>query len=98
MKADVIKAIESHPCYNETAHTKFARMHLPVAPRCNIQCNYCNRKYEGQNPSEDEYQKVTVTIISIIISIVRASKNKKAKQAAEAQNEVAAPAEEKPAE
>ena len=26
-------------------------MHLPVAPRCNIQCNYCNRKYDCSNES-----------------------------------------------
>lgn len=45
------KALDSHPCYNEKAHTKFARMHLPVAPRCNIQCNYCNRKYDCSNES-----------------------------------------------
>lgn len=51
MKDEVIRAIESHPCYNEAAHSKFARMHLPVAPRCNIQCNYCNRKYDCSNES-----------------------------------------------
>ncbi|NLL94194.1 MAG: nitrogenase cofactor biosynthesis protein NifB [Thermoplasmatales archaeon] len=45
------KALETHPCYNEEAHRKFARMHLPVAPRCNIQCNYCNRKYDCSNES-----------------------------------------------
>jgi len=44
-------AIKRHPCYNEDAHKKFARMHLPVAPRCNIQCNYCNRKYDCSNES-----------------------------------------------
>ena len=26
-------------------------MHLPVAPKCNIQCNYCNRKYDCTNES-----------------------------------------------
>jgi nitrogen fixation protein NifB len=26
-------------------------MHLPVAPRCNIQCNYCNRKFDCCNES-----------------------------------------------
>ena len=26
-------------------------MHLPVAPKCNIQCNYCNRKYDCVNES-----------------------------------------------
>lgn len=30
-----------HPCFqNETA--KVARMHLPVAPYCNIKCSFCN--------------------------------------------------------
>ncbi|MFQ6119853.1 MAG: radical SAM protein [Methanosarcinales archaeon] len=33
-----------HPCYNEKAHFKVARIHLPVAPKCNIQCNFCIRK------------------------------------------------------
>lgn len=35
-----------HPCYNEDAHHFFARMHVPVAPACNIRCKYCNRKYD----------------------------------------------------
>ena len=35
-----------HPCFSFNAHLKFARMHLPVAPYCNINCNYCNRKYD----------------------------------------------------
>jgi nitrogen fixation protein NifB len=26
-------------------------VHLPVAPKCNIQCNYCNRKYDCSNES-----------------------------------------------
>lgn len=34
----------THPCYNEKAHFTTARIHLPVAPCCNIQCNYCTRK------------------------------------------------------
>ena len=40
-----------HPCYNADAHTKYARMHLPVAPACNISCNYCNRKFDCVNES-----------------------------------------------
>lgn len=48
---DVAEALRTHPCYNEDAHRSFARMHLPVAPRCNIQCNYCNRKYDCTNES-----------------------------------------------
>ena len=48
---EVLKAVETHPCYNDEAHRRFARMHLPVAPACNIQCNYCNRKYDCSNES-----------------------------------------------
>ena len=45
------EALREHPCYDGDAHTKFARMHVPVAPKCNIQCNYCNRKYDCSNES-----------------------------------------------
>lgn len=45
------QALATHPCYNEDAHRNFARMHIPVAPRCNIQCNYCNRKFDCCNES-----------------------------------------------
>lgn len=41
---------ETHPCYNCGAG-EFGRMHLPVAPKCNIQCNYCLRKYDCPNES-----------------------------------------------
>ena len=40
-----------HPCYSAEAHQYFARLHLPVAPACNIQCHYCNRKYDCANES-----------------------------------------------
>ncbi len=33
-----------HPCFDEKAHRLVGRLHLPVAPRCNIQCAYCERK------------------------------------------------------
>ncbi len=50
-RPDLKAMLETHPCYNECAHRKFARMHLPVAPKCNIQCNFCNRKYDCTNES-----------------------------------------------
>ncbi|RUQ39323.1 MAG: nitrogenase cofactor biosynthesis protein NifB [Candidatus Competibacteraceae bacterium] len=40
-----------HPCYSSKAHRHFARLHLAVAPKCNIQCHYCNRKYHCSNES-----------------------------------------------
>ncbi|MCG9969741.1 nitrogenase cofactor biosynthesis protein NifB [Pelotomaculum terephthalicicum JT] len=35
-----------HPCFSSEAKHKYARIHLPVAPRCNISCNYCSRKFD----------------------------------------------------
>ncbi len=46
--SDILK---THPCFSEKAHHKFGRIHLPVAPRCNIQCRYCIRKYDCANES-----------------------------------------------
>lgn len=49
---EALKArIENHPCYSEEAHHHYARMHVAVAPACNIQCNFCNRKYDCANES-----------------------------------------------
>jgi nitrogen fixation protein NifB len=50
--SDEIRAkVQNHPCYSEDAHHYFARMHVAVAPACNIQCHYCNRKYDCSNES-----------------------------------------------
>ena len=43
--------IQDHPCFAEEAHHYFARMHVAVSPACNIQCNYCNRRYDCANES-----------------------------------------------
>ncbi len=40
---------KNHPCYSGGCQN--ARIHLPVAPACNISCNYCNRKYDCVNES-----------------------------------------------
>jgi nitrogen fixation protein NifB len=48
---EIRSKVENHPCYSEDAHHYFARMHVAVAPACNIQCHYCNRKYDCSNES-----------------------------------------------
>ena len=40
-----------HPCFDDTARQRFARIHLPVAPDCNIQCKFCRRVYDFANES-----------------------------------------------
>lgn len=43
--------LSRHPCFNENAKGVCGRVHLPVAPRCNIKCNYCDRRYDCVNES-----------------------------------------------
>lgn len=40
-----------HPCFSAEARDLFGRIHLPVARRCNMQCNFCNRRYDCVNES-----------------------------------------------
>jgi nitrogenase cofactor biosynthesis protein NifB len=40
-----------HPCFNGGCASENARIHLPVAPKCNISCNYCVRKFDCVNES-----------------------------------------------
>ncbi len=47
----VREKVRDHPCYSERAHHHFARLHVAVAPGCNLRCNYCNRKYDCANES-----------------------------------------------
>lgn len=46
-----LRKIQEHPCFSEKACHRFGRMHLAVAPRCNIQCNYCIRDFDCVNES-----------------------------------------------
>lgn len=45
------KSLEQHPCFHGKASAHWGRIHLPVAPNCNIQCNFCNRLYACVNES-----------------------------------------------
>lgn len=38
------ETIRCHPCFDARAHDRVGRVHLPVAPRCNIQCAFCERR------------------------------------------------------
>jgi nitrogen fixation protein NifB len=41
--------VDTHPCYDLEASGRFGRIHVPVAPRCNIKCNYCIREFACAN-------------------------------------------------
>ena len=60
MTEELMQKTKEHPCYTCSEH-KYARIHLPVAPSCNVQCNYCVRKFDCPNESRPG---VTSTILT----------------------------------
>jgi nitrogen fixation protein NifB len=46
-----MKDFSQHPCFNAKSRETHGRIHLPVAPKCNVQCNFCDRKYCCVNES-----------------------------------------------
>jgi nitrogen fixation protein NifB len=44
------RVLHGHPCFGGNRH-KNGRIHLAVAPRCNIKCGYCDRKHDCANES-----------------------------------------------
>jgi nitrogen fixation protein NifB len=44
------KNMQGHPCFGGD-HKNNGRMHLAVAPRCNIKCGYCTRRHDCANES-----------------------------------------------
>ena len=57
----------SHPCFNGCGGD-YARIHLPVARDCNIQCNYCVRKFDCPNESRPG---VTTRVLSPVEALDR---------------------------
>ena len=51
----------AHPCFNASVKGECGRVHLPVAPKCNIKCNYCNRKYDCVNESRPGVSSALLT-------------------------------------
>ena len=43
--------LSHHPCFNADVKHQYGRIHLPVAPNCNVRCNFCDRKYDCINES-----------------------------------------------
>ena len=43
LQHDEAAQLPFHPCFNEKAHGRIARIHVPIAPRCNLACGYCER-------------------------------------------------------
>jgi nitrogen fixation protein NifB len=63
--------IAEHPCYGAGASSQFARIHLPVAPKCNISCRYCVRDFHCVN---DSRPAVCSEILTPVEALKRAEK------------------------
>jgi nitrogen fixation protein NifB len=53
--------LTQHPCFNREAGKTAARIHLPVAPRCNVQCNFCDRRFDCLNESRPGVTSAVLT-------------------------------------
>lgn len=53
--------LENHPCFNKDSCHTHGRIHLPVAPKCNIQCMYCDRKNDCVNESRPGVTSAVLT-------------------------------------
>ncbi|UCH89996.1 MAG: radical SAM protein [Thermoplasmata archaeon] len=40
------QSVSVHPCFSVLASKTYGRIHLPVAPSCNVQCGFCNRSFD----------------------------------------------------
>lgn len=68
--------IKIHPCFGDDCET-YARLHLPVAPACNIQCNYCLRKYDCVNESRPGVTTRLLSSEEAVLLCERAAKKMK---------------------
>jgi len=71
--AMITDIVEEHPCFNDAAHDRVGRIHLPVAPRCNIRCNYCEHRMcpDVQHPGWASRLLSVSEAVDLVDSIVR---------------------------
>src|SRR6185369_18038709 len=65
---DMKNRIQGHPCFGGNHH-KNGRMHLAVAPKCNIKCGYCSRKHDCANESRPGVTSRLMTPEEAIIKV-----------------------------
>jgi len=62
------KKMQGHPCFGGNHH-KNGRMHLAVAPKCNIKCGYCTRRHDCANESRPGVTSRLLTPLEAIIKV-----------------------------
>ncbi len=67
---ELSERLRQHPCFGGACRGAYGRIHLPVAPRCNIQCAFCDRRYDCANESRPG---VTSAVLSPEQAVERAA-------------------------
>ena len=63
---------QGHPCFATSGHGKTGRIHLAVAPECNISCNYCVRKFDCANESRPGVTSKVINADEAIETVMKA--------------------------
>ncbi len=58
--------LTKHPCFNENSRLQYGRVHLPVAAKCNVQCRFCNRKFDCANESRPGVSSVLLSPVQCV--------------------------------
>jgi nitrogen fixation protein NifB len=58
--------LANHPCFNGAMRKPTARSQLPAAAKCNIQCKFCNRKYDCVNESRPGVTSIVLTPLQAV--------------------------------
>ena len=67
--------IHKHPCYNETCIEDAKMMHLPVAPKCNIRCNFCNMQVSSCGLEQPGISSIVLKPKDVLMYLEEKDKN-----------------------
>jgi len=64
--------LTQHPCFHQAARRTAARIHLPVRRGCNVQCNFCDRRFDCLNESRPGVTSAVLTPQQAVYYLERA--------------------------
>jgi len=75
-----IDVMRRHPCFDGEAHDRVGRVHLPIATRCNIQCNFCERKVCASMTMQHPGWTAKVLTVSETVELVQSTMYSRAEE------------------
>lgn len=66
---------QGHPCFSTERHGTTGRIHLAVAPECNVSCNYCVRKFDCANESRPGVTSKVITPEEAVRRVLQAKQS-----------------------